>query len=101
MITLTDLFIALILVYAFTTNLVLFFETKALECLMDRVEELTEEIRKLKEKRWTYTYTFLVFWVVVLGVYVMFETIIIGMVYKTLKHIIKEIEKYLKEGKTC
>jgi len=31
----------------------------------------------------------------------MFLTTIIGMVYKTLKHIIKEIEKYLKEGKTC
>jgi len=42
-----------------------------------------------------------VFWVVVLGIYIMFVTIIIGVVYKTLKHIIKEIEKYLKEGKTC
>ena len=51
MITLIDLFIALVLTYAFTTNLVLFFETKALESLMDRVEELTEEIRSLKEKR--------------------------------------------------
>jgi len=47
MITLSDLFIAFVLTYAFTTNLVLYFETKALESLIDRVEE----IRSLKEKR--------------------------------------------------
>jgi hypothetical protein len=50
MITLEDMFIALVLVYAFTTNLVLYFETKALESLMDRIEELTEEINNLKKK---------------------------------------------------
>jgi predicted PurR-regulated permease PerM len=72
---------------------------------MDRIEELTEEINNLKkkveQKRWPRIHTFLVFWTVVLGVYVMFITTMIGIIYKILKHLMKEIEKYFKEGKTC